>query len=196
MIKTAAELGLASCHICDRLAPTTEQRCARCGAALHLRKPDALNRAWALLIAATLLYLPANLLPVMTLIALGQGNPSTILGGVVLLVQEGMWPLGLLIFFASILIPVLKFGVLAYLLITVSAGSGRRRLDRTKLYRLIVFIGRWSMVDVFVVGILVALVQMGGLARIEGGLGAAFFGAVVVLTMLAAEYFDPRLIWD
>lgn len=196
MIKTAAKLGLSSCHICDRLAPSTEHHCARCGARLHLRKPDAMKRAWAMLFAAAALYLPANLLPVMTLIALGQSNPSTILGGVVLLIQEGMWPLGLLIFFASIFIPVLKLGILSYLLITVRLGSIHRRLDRTRLYRLTAFIGRWSMVDVFVVGILAALVQMGDLARIEGGLGTAFFAAVVVLSMLAAEFFDPRLIWD
>lgn len=196
MIQTAAQMGLASCHICNRLTPATELRCPRCGAGLHLRRPNAMNRAWAFLLAAMVLYLPANLLPVMTLVALGQGSPSTILGGVVLLVQEGMWPLGLLIFFASIFIPVLKLGILAYILITVGLGSGRRRLDRTRLYRLTIFIGRWSMVDIFVVGILVALVQMGDLARIEGGLGAGFFAVVVVLTMLAAEFFDPRLIWD
>lgn len=196
MIRTAAQLGLSACHICGRLAQVTESSCIRCGAGLHQRRPNALSRSWAFLLAAMVFYLPANLLPVMTVTILGQGSPSTILGGVVLLVQEGMWPLGLLIFFASILIPVLKFAILAWLLISVSMGSGRRRLDRTKLYRLIVFIGRWSMVDIFVVGILVALVQMGGLATIEGGLGAAFFGSVVVLTMLAAEFFDPRLIWD
>jgi paraquat-inducible protein A len=196
MIQTAAQLGLASCHVCNRLASASEHRCVRCGARLHLRKPDALLRTWAFLLAAMVLYLPANMLPVMTLSILGQGSPSTILGGVVLLVQEGMWPLGLLIFIASIFIPVLKFGILMYLLLSVSRGSGRRRLDRTRLYRMTVFIGRWSMVDVFVVGILVALVQMGSLAQIEGGLGAAFFASVVVLTMLAAEFFDPRLIWD
>lgn len=195
-MKQAAELGLASCHVCSTLSRVESGNCRRCGLPLHLRKPESLNRCWAYMIAAVLLYLPANLLPVMTVISLGQGEPSTIMSGVLLLWQEGMWPLALLIFVASIFIPVLKLTILAYLQLSIRQDWPERPLDRTRLYRLTDFVGRWSMVDIFVVAILVALVQLGEVARIEAGIGASFFAAVVIFTMLAAEAFDQRLIWD
>lgn len=195
-MKTAAELGLAGCHVCGSLSPVARPRCARCGESLHQRKPDSLNRSWAYLLAALALFLPANLLPVMTMISLGNALPSTILSGVLLLLHEGMWPLALLIFVASIVVPVLKILIMAGLLLSVHWGFPRRAAERTRLYRITEFIGRWSMVDIFVVTILAGLVQLGEVVRIEGGAGATLFGAVVVLTMLAAEAFDPRLIWD
>jgi paraquat-inducible protein A len=163
---------------------------------LHLRKPDALHRSWALLLAAIILYIPANVLPVMRLEMLGTVDNSTILGGVVLLAHEGMWPLALLIFFASVFIPMLKMLILGGLLTSVGRGWVWSHLDRSRLYRLTVFIGRWSMVDIFVVAILAALVQFQMLATITAGMGATFFALVVILTALAAESFDARLIWD
>ena len=161
-----------------------------------MRTRNSLSRASALLAAATLLLVPANLYPVMTVTRFGQGEPSTILAGVVHLVQDGAWPLALLVFFASFVIPISKIGALALLLLTVKNGSSWRMRDRTLIYRVTEAVGAWSMIDIFLVGILVALVRMDGLATVLPGLGASFFGAAVVLTMLAARAFDPRLVWD
>ena len=171
-------------------------RCARCGAPLHTRKPQSLERTTALLLAAAICYLPANLLPIMTLTSLGKAESDTILSGVIYFVSSGDWPLAIVIFTASIFVPVAKILILGFLLVSVHRGSRWRPVERTRLYRLTEAVGRWSMVDIYVVTILVALVRLGNLATIEAGLGAVFFGAVVVLTMLAAESFDPRLIWD
>ena len=137
-----------------------------------------------------------NLYPVMTVMQYGAGEPSTILAGVVHLIDAGMWPLGMLVFFASFVVPITKIVVLALLLVTVRRGSAWRTRDRSLLYRVVEVVGAWSMVDVFLVGILVALVQMDALARVLPGIGAAFFAASVVLTMIAAHAFDPRLVWD
>ncbi|RMH52667.1 MAG: PqiA/YebS family transporter subunit [Zetaproteobacteria bacterium] len=194
--------GLVSCHYCallveaSRLDAHGRGTCPRCGGGLHLRKPDTIHRTWALLAAAALLLLPANLYPVMTVIRLGQGEPSTILGGVMHLAAAGMWGLALIVLFASVVVPGLKLIAFSWILRTIHKRSPRRPVDRTRLYRLAEAVGAWSMVDVFVVALLTALVQMGRLATIEPNLGALFFAAVVVLTMLAAESFDPRLIWD
>jgi paraquat-inducible protein A len=171
-------------------------RCPRCGAALHRRIPRSLSRSWAFLLAAMLLYVPANTQPIMHTTTLGQSQSDTILSGVVYLLLHGMWPLALVVFVASILVPVLKIAILVYLLVSVQAGSARRPLDRLRLYRFTEFVGRWSMVDVFVVTLLVALVHLGQLAEIRAGSGALYFAGVVILTMLAARTFDPRLIWD
>jgi paraquat-inducible protein A len=170
--------------------------CPRCGAELHARKPQSLQRTWALVIAALLCYAPANLFPVMTVTSLGRAQSDTILSGVVFLLNHGMWPLAVVVFTASIFVPMAKLLILGFLLISVQRGSAWRPAERTRLYRITEAIGRWSMVDIYVVTILVALVRLGNLATIEAGAGAVFFGAVVVLTMLAAESFDPRLIWD
>lgn len=143
-----------------------------------------------------ILYIPANIYPIMSVVWLGQGEPSTIVEGVLQLVDEGMWPLAMIVFTASIFIPLLKMIVLALLLLSVQKKSVWRMRDRTRLYRITEFVGRWSMVDVFVIGILAALVQFGSLATIEPGIGSLSFAAVVVLTMVAAHSFDPRLIWD
>jgi len=199
-LQPSASRFLVSCHACDqlcRLPPGSHSgRCPRCGAALHHRKPHSLARTWALLIAAIILYIPANVLPVMTVTTFGRGEPDTILSGVKLLIQAGMWPVALLVFIASITVPVLKIVALFYLLISVQFRSHWRPRDRTTLYRVVEAVGRWSMVDVFMISILVALVNLGAIASILPGAGAVAFASVVILTMIAAMTFDPRLIWD
>jgi paraquat-inducible protein A len=197
---TAAASGLAACHTCGQLsrppAAAPASVCLRCGARLHTRIPGSIERAWALLIAAVVLYVPANLLPIMRTTTLGRTQEDTILSGVLYLYVHGMWPLALIVFVASILVPVAKILVLSYLLLSVQLRSRWSPLDRTRLYRITDFVGRWSMVDVFVVTVLVALIQVGNLAQIRAADGALYFAAVVILTMLAATSFDPRLIWD
>jgi len=192
-----------SCHVCELVMPESaavrahgHRHCARCGEVLHGRKPASIQKTWALVIAAVVCYLPANMLPIMSVTSLGQTQSDTILSGVVFLLGHGMWPLALVVFVASVLVPLLKLVILVYLLISVQSRSARRPRDRTWLYRLTEAVGRWSMVDIYVVTILVALVHLGNLATIEAEMGAVFFAAVVVLTMFAAMSFDPRLIWD
>jgi paraquat-inducible protein A len=193
---------LISCHNCDQLAlmPPLPARatahCPRCGAAMHRRKPNSLARTWALVVTAAILYIPANLLPVMTVVHFGRGEPDTILSGVKELIGAGMWPVALLVFFASITVPVLKLIGLTFLLITTQRRSRWRLRDRSLMYRIIEQVGRWSMVDIFMISILVALVNLGTLATIEPGVGAICFAAVVIITMFASMSFDPRLIWD
>lgn len=193
---------LVGCHTCQlvvELPPSTEgieSLCPRCGSVLHRRKPNSLSRTAAFLITAALLYIPANLYPVMTLSALGSGAPSTILGGVMELIAADMWPLALIVFTASIMVPMLKLVSMSWLVISVHTRSRWRLRDRTLIYRLNELVGRWSMVDVFVITILVALVQLGSLANILPDVGILAFACVVILTMLAALLFDPRLMWD
>jgi paraquat-inducible protein A len=193
---------LISCHNCDQLAampalpPRATAHCRRCGATMHRRKPNSIARTWALVITAAILYIPANLLPVMTVIYFGRGEPNTILSGVKELIQAGMWPVALLVFFASITVPVLKLIGLSFLLVTVQRRSTWRLRDRSLMYRIIEQVGRWSMVDIFMISILVALVNLGAIATIEPGVGAICFAAVVIITMFASMSFDPRLIWD
>lgn len=199
---TAARSGLMSCHAChqlSRIPPMVNEGdaiCPRCGAHLHLRKPNSISRTWALLIAAYILYIPANLLPVMTVISFGKGEADTILSGVKELIHAGMMPIALLVFFASITVPVLKLLALTYLLLSVQYKSQWRPRQRTKLYRMTEVVGRWSMIDIFMISILIALVKLDAVATIEPGPGAISFAAVVILTMFAAMSFDPRLIWD
>ena len=188
-----------SCQLVSALwpgAPLGRLRCPRCGEALHPRKPNSLSRTWALMLAAAVLYIPANVFPVMTIVSLGASQPATILAGVQDLLSAGMWPIAAVVFVASIMIPMLKLVSLLFLLISVHVRSQWRPRDRTRLYRMIEGIGRWSMIDVFMISILVALIQMARIATIEPGIGAVCFAAVVVLTMLATATFDPRLIWD
>jgi paraquat-inducible protein A len=192
-----------SCHVCELVIPEVAARCAhhhlycpRCGERLHRRKPDSIQRTWALVIAAILCYVPANTMPIMTVTSLGQTQSDTIMSGVIFLLTHGMWPLALVVFVASVLVPLAKLVILVYLLISVQVGSTRRPRDRSRLYRITEAVGRWSMVDIFVVTILVALVRLGNLATIEAEVGAVFFAAVVIITMFAAMSFDPRLIWD
>ena len=200
VLRTARNVGLTSCHSCHLLCQSAKQplhmRCPRCGAGMHDRKPDSIARTWALVLAAIIFYIPANVLPITVVISLGKAQSDTIMSGVIYFVQTGMWPIALVIFLASVFVPLLKLLILIFLLISVQRKSSWRQQDRTRLYRITEIIGRWSMVDIFVVTILVALVHLGGLATIHAGPGAIFFGAVVVTTIFAAMSFDPRLIWD
>jgi paraquat-inducible protein A len=196
--KTAAQQHLLSCHTCSLLIPMSgkHSNCPRCNSPLHSRINNSIARTWALIFTAALLLIPANLYPIMTVIRFGQGEPDTILSGVIHLVEGGMWPLALIVFFASIFVPFLKLIVLSLLAITVQNKSSWRTRDRTLLYRVTEVIGAWSMVDIFLIGLLAALVNLGALATIRPGIGAVFFAAAVIITILAAHNFDSRLIWD
>jgi paraquat-inducible protein A len=187
-------IGCDTCGLVSRAAPGTS--CPRCGYSLHHRKPWAIQRTWAFVIASIILYIPANIYPALTVIRLGAGQSSTILAGVRELIDTGLWPLAALVFFASIAVPVLKLVGLIFLLLTTQTGTGWRLHDRTVLYRIVDAIGRWSMIDIFMESILVALVQFGTVASVYPGRGALAFAGVVILTMLAARSFDPRLMWD
>jgi paraquat-inducible protein A len=195
---TARRLGLVACHRCHLVCRQAEGAadCPRCGAPLHSRKPNSITRTWALVLAAMVFYIPANVLPVTITTSLGAVQSDTIMSGVIYFIRSGSWEIALVIFIASIFVPLLKLLILSFLLLSVQRHWQWRPVDRTRLYRLTEAIGRWSMLDIYVVTILVALVHLGALANIEAGLGAPFFAAVVVVTMLAAESFDPRLIWD
>jgi paraquat-inducible protein A len=197
---TATEAGLFVCRACHLLNKSPgvahDLACARCGAGLHMRKPDGIGRAWAFLIAAGLLYIPANVLPVMETGHLFGSQTDTIMSGVVYLWTSGSWPLAAIIFIASIMVPGSKLIALIFLLVSLQRRSTWSPLERTRLYRVVERVGRWSMVDIYVAAILTAVVQFKALATIKAGPGAVAFGAVVVLTMFAAECFDPRLIWD
>ena len=197
---TAMQQGLQSCETCGLLsrpaAGAEEGRCPRCGEILEFRKRASTQRAWAFLIAAAICYIPANVLPVLTTTTAAGADSDTILQGVVLLWSPTGWPLSLIVLVASIMIPSAKILALGYLLIAVQRGSAKSNEQRTRLYRTVRFIGRWSMVDVFVDTFTAALVQLEPLMSVEAGPGLVFFAAVVVLTMLAVESFDPRLIWD
>ena len=196
-LRTANLLACDCCTLVSEPDPGgAEPNCPRCGAGLHRRKPQSLKRTVALLIAAAILYIPANLLPVMTVISFGQGSPSTILGGVEELAQAGMWPLAGLVFFASITVPVLKLIGMIYLLVTTHGHSRHGLRQRTRIYRIVELVGRWSMIDVFMISILTAILRLGAIASVFPGPGAISFCAVVILTMLAAMCFDPRLRWD
>jgi paraquat-inducible protein A len=199
-LKTALNQGLVSCHSCHllcRLArPDAIMTCPRCGTRLHRRKPNSIRRTWALVVAAFVFYIPANVLPITTVVSLGQAQSDTIMSGVIYFIKTGMWPIALVIFVASVFVPLLKLIILTFLLISVQRNSSWRPKDRTRLYRITEVVGRWSMVDIFVVTILVALVNLGGLASIQAQAGAVYFCAVVIITLFAAMSFDPRLIWD
>jgi len=198
--RTAAEAGLVLCEICGLLSrpanPEEPGHCPRCDGELAFRRHHSIQRTWALIVAAAICYLPANVLPVMTTSGLGGADEETIMGGVMLLYTTGSWPLALIVLIASVMIPLAKLIALAYLLITVQRGSIRNNRERARLYRLVEFVGRWSMLDVFVDTFTVALIQLQPLMAVLPGPGVLFFASVVVLTMLAAETFDPRLIWD
>jgi paraquat-inducible protein A len=198
--RTAERAGLLACHDCGLLsrpaAHSHEGQCPRCGARLHFRKPGSIARTWAFLIAAVVLYIPANVLPVMDTSSLFGAQKDTILSGVVYLWISGSWPLAILVFIASIAVPMLKIISLTFLVLTAQLRWRWLPERRTRIYRLVEFVGRWSMLDIYVITILVALVQFSALATIMAGPGAIAFGAVVVLTMFGAMSFDPRLIWD
>lgn len=194
----AIDAGILICGECHQLNRQTEGEplCSRCGGQLHARRPDSLRRTWALLLTSALMYIPANVLPIMTVYSLGKGQPDTIMSGVIALVNYGMAPIALVVFVASILVPTFKLVGIALLLYSVQRHQPMSARQRGMMYRFIEWIGRWSMLDIFVITILVALVKFGNLASIEAGFGAVAFCSVVILTMLAAVSFDPRLIWD
>jgi paraquat-inducible protein A len=183
---------LAICEIGNRPSVT----CPRCGGAVHRRVPRSLEKTLAYLVAAAVLYIPANALPVMHLSSLLVEQDDTILSGVVYLLRSGSWPLAMIVFFASIVVPLLKILAIGVLVLMSARRSGGHQLARARLYRVVEFIGRWSMLDIYAVTLLVALVRMGKLASVSPAPGALAFAAVVVLTLLAAHSFDPRLIWD
>ena len=188
-------VGCETCGLVSVPEPD-DPRCPRCASALHERKPNSVARTWALVIAAAIFYIPANYFPVLSVVQLGAGQPSTILGGVEELVKAGQYPLAVLVFFASIAVPVLKLVGLSLMLITIQMGRAGWLRDRVRLYHIVRFIGRWSMIDIFMESLLGALVAFGSVITIEPGVGALAFCAVVILTMFAAETFDPRLMWD
>ncbi len=199
---TSHEASLINCTTCRlvsrvrRSYTNSVALCPRCGAQMFRRKPNSLARTWALIIAAYILYIPANVYPIMTVISFGKGEPDTILSGVESLMASGMWPLAVLVFFASITVPLVKLLGLTLLLVSVQYRWQWRPRQRTILYRITEAVGRWSMIDIFMISILVALVRLEAIATIEPGTAATSFAAVVVLTMVASMSFDPRLIWD
>lgn len=195
-VRTAASEGLASCHGCGKVSVADLGRCPRCGSALHLRKPHSLERTWAFLLGAAILYVPANVMPIMTVHHLGRADNNTILSGVVTFWQMKSYPVAIVIFTASVLIPLLKVAALVWLCLAAKGRAKASPAALARMYHVTELLGRWSMVDVFVVAILVCLVQMGALMTITPGPAALSFSAVVVLTMFAAMSFDPRLIWD
>jgi paraquat-inducible protein A len=190
---------MVSCHHCAILWKdvNVHGRCGCCGAKLYMRKPGSLNRTWALVIAACIMYIPANTLPVMITLSFPRAEQQdTIMSGIVYFWNSGSWVLALIVFIASFLVPLFKLAVIILLLITTQRRSSWRLLERAKLYRIVDVIGRWSMLDVFVVTLLTGLVQIEGFAVVHPGPGIAAFAAVVVLTMSASISFDPRLMWD
>ncbi len=192
----AADRGLAGCRTCGKVSPVTMGCCPRCGTHLHLRKPDSIRNTVALMIAATILYIPSHLLPIMTVVELGDVTHNTIISGMMTFWRTGAYPIAIVIFTASILIPLLKIIALSWL---CAAATGKVHPSPKTLGRLYWFtelLGRWSMIDIFVVGILVSIVQLGNYMSITPGLGAIAFAGVVLLTMFAAMSFEPRLLWD
>ncbi len=194
--QTAAARGMMSCETCLKLVDAGQHTCPRCGSVVHLRSPDTVQRTLALLIAASILYIPANLLPIMYTDQLGNTVPATIMGGVFLLIRLGSFPIAAIIFVASVMVPLGKLVAMYYLCWSVARRQPGSERQRTLLYRMTELIGKWSMVDVFVVAILVALVHLTGLVVFRPGPGALAFAGVVIVTLLAAEGFDQRLIWD
>jgi len=192
----AADQNLACCSTCGRVAQVSLGRCPRCGTHLHLRKPASIQTTMALMAAAMALYIPSHLLPIMTVMELGEVTHNTIIGGMMSFWRSGAYPIAIVIFTASILIPLVKILALSWL---CAAATGRVKPSPTmlgKIYWVTELLGRWSMVDIFVVGIMVSLMQLGNYMTITPGVGALAFAGVVVLTMFAALSFEPRLLWD
>ncbi|MDB4354179.1 paraquat-inducible protein A [Akkermansiaceae bacterium] len=196
MLKSALQHGKVSCHVCAQVSEISEHVCNRCHAPLHSRKTDSVQRCFALLCASIIAYIPANVWPIMVVTQLGVTEASTILGGVALFWEMQAYPIATVIFIASVLIPGLKIAALAWLCALAKGWVHMAPRNANKIYWLTELVGRWSMVDVFVVAILVALIQMGNLMSIQPGAAAISFAIMVILTMLAAHSFDPRIIWD
>jgi paraquat-inducible protein A len=193
---TARAAGLAGCRTCGKVAPAGTRHCPRCGSALAVRIPNSLQRVLAWLLVGFMCYLPANLLPMLKTRTFGRETDNTIVGGAIELLHHGAWDIALVIFTASVVIPISKFVVILYLVWSIRHHARLPVEARIRLYEIVEFIGRWSMIDVFVVAILTALVQLGFLASINPGTAAVFFALSVAFTMLSAQALDPRLIWD
>ncbi|PCJ49579.1 MAG: paraquat-inducible membrane protein A [Gammaproteobacteria bacterium] len=196
VIESAKRAGLISCEYCMKLNHDKLAICRCCGAKLHSRIHQSINRCWALTISAILLLIPANILPIMTVKTFGQGEPDTIISGIISLFQHGLYPIGVIVFLASIMVPILKIIGLVLLLLSLEGKITMGRNERTRVLRWVEFFGKWSMLDVFVVSFLVALVNIGDIANVNAGLGITAFCATVILTIFAANSFDSRLIWD
>ncbi len=195
-VLTARDAGLAGCRTCGKVAPAGTALCPRCGTPMHVRTPASLQRVLAWLTVGLMCYIPANLLPMLRTRTLGRESDNTIVGGVIELLHHGAWDVGLVVFTASVLIPVTKFMVILYLVYSIRYHARLAIHARIRLYEFVEFIGRWSMIDVFVVAILTALVQLGFIVSINPGSAAVFFALSVAFTMLSAQALDPRLIWD
>ena len=197
---SAARQGLIACETCRLLLRPVHAdepgHCPRCGAELQFRRAGSLQKTWALVIAAAICYLPANLLPVMVSSTFAGVADDTIISGVIYLYTSGSWPLALIVLIASVMVPIGKLVALGYVLVAIQRGTPAGQQERTRLLRIVHLIGKWSMLDIFVVTFTVALVQLQPLMSVAPGQGVLFFAAVVVLTMIAAETLDPRLIWD
>ncbi len=193
------DLGLARCETCELTVRAAHDKvgvCPRCRTPVHVRSHKGNQQSIALVLAAIALYFPANALPVMHTVEFPLDRNDTILSGIIYLWQQGSWDLAVLVFAASIMVPILKLGALGYLLLMSRHHAQTHRYGRTRLYRVLEVIGHWSMLDVFVVALLTAVVQLGRFAHIEPGPGVLPFAAVVVLTMLASASFEQRSIWD
>jgi len=196
LIESAKQAGLICCEYCRKVTTDKLTHCRCCGARLHSRIHQSVNRCWALTFSAILLLIPANTLPIMTIKAFGQGEPDTILSGIISLFQHGLYPIGVIVFLASIMVPILKIIGLVILLISLDGKINIGQRELIRIYRMVEFFGKWSMLDVFVVSFLVALVDIGDIATVDAGLGVTAFCAMVITTMFAANSFDTRLIWD
>ncbi|PCI46910.1 MAG: paraquat-inducible membrane protein A [Moraxellaceae bacterium] len=195
------------CHTCDEATKVVLEktdihvndgyRCPRCYSSIHLRKVNSINRTWGFVLLGFMMFIPSHVFPIMVITELGEGTyEKTIIGGVIGMFDNGLWHLGLIIFFASVMIPLFKLLGLAGLLLAVRYKWLKHRLRLTQLYRIIVFVGRWAMIDIFFAAILISLVQFGGVANILAGYAATFFASMCIITMIAAEAFDPRFLWD
>ena len=195
-ILTAKAAGLVGCTQCGRVHRPGVARCTRCGARLQSRDSTSLQRVWAWLLAGIVAYIPANIYPMLLTTRFGRASENTILGGVIELFEHGSYGIALIVFTASVLIPIGKFIAIAYLALSVRSAVVIRGHGRQRLYEVVEFIGRWSMIDVFVVAILAALVQFDFVATVNPGIAAVSFALSVAFTMLSAQSFDPKAIWD
>ncbi|MBC8519450.1 MAG: paraquat-inducible protein A [Gammaproteobacteria bacterium] len=200
---TALQHSLVQCHVCGRVTRLDSVDngkegafCPRCDTSLRANIRTGLLRSWTLVVTASVFYVFANIYPIITVKRFGRGEPDTIISGVSHLIEEEMYLLAVVIFVASIVVPLMKLLTLTYLLISVGYSSTRRRIERTRMYRIIEGIGHWSMVDIFVLATLVALVDLGYLATVHAGLGAVFFALVIVTSRFAVWSFNPKLIWS
>ncbi|MDY0362920.1 MAG: paraquat-inducible protein A [Desulforegulaceae bacterium] len=188
------------CHVCQKINycqnPYNKIKCIRCGSSIHYRKNESIQKTWAYLIAALIFYIPANIYPIMTFSAFGKTNGDTIISGVAAFIRSGLWPLALIVFTASIFVPLAKIFGLMFILCSIKYKWDFFYKERTKLYFIVEFIGKWSMLDVFLISLMTSIVKLGNIAEVNPGPGITYFALVVILTLFAAMSFDPRLIWD